>query len=280
MKKLLSIGALALALAVPLAHAQSEPSMSEIYAAAQAGQMDKAHAMVQQVLVTHPHSAKAHYVQAELYAKEGRYALARENLAEAERVAPGLPFAQPQAVNELKAELAGTAAGPTRLAAPMAPAQDNSHWVWLVLLAGGVIVLGYFLFRDRRPAPAGVIYPDAGGSGAMGGAPYGGGPYGGAPYGPGGYGVPPAAPGLGSRIAGGVATGLAVGAGVVAAEAIGERLFGHEDRHAGNAGGYNDGGNYVPVDPNPDMGGNNFGVNDTSWDDGGGSSGSGSDWDN
>ena len=280
MKKFLHIGILALALAAPLAHAQSEPSMSEIYAAAQAGQMDKAHAMVQQVLVTHPNSAKAHYVQAELYAKEGRYALARDNLAEAERIAPGLPFAKPQAVNALKAELAATPARAANgvVAAPVAPAQDNSHWVWLVLLAGGVMVLGYFIFRDRRPAAGPVAYPDAGGAGTMGGAPYGGSPYGGAPYGGGyGYGNPPPAPGIGSRIAGGVATGLAVGAGVVPAEAIGERLFGHEDRRPGNAG-YTDGGNYVPVDTNSDMGGNDFGVNDTSWDGGGGSSGS--DWDN
>ncbi|MEY4140302.1 MAG: hypothetical protein RLZZ371_2484, partial [Pseudomonadota bacterium] len=44
-------------LAAGAAMAQAEPSMSQIYATAQAGKLDEAQVMVQQVLLTHPKSA-------------------------------------------------------------------------------------------------------------------------------------------------------------------------------------------------------------------------------
>ena len=49
-----------------LVMAQQEPTMSQIYSTAQAGKLDQAQVMLQQVLVAHPKSAKAHFVQAEL----------------------------------------------------------------------------------------------------------------------------------------------------------------------------------------------------------------------
>ena len=45
----------------------------------------------------------------------------------------------------------------------------------------------------------------------------------------------------------------------------------------------NAGSNYEPINSNPDMGGDNFGISDTSWDDAGASDaggGGGGDWDN
>ena len=45
-----------------------------------AGHLDQAQQMMTQVLADHPNSAKAHYVQAELYAREGKAALARSEL--------------------------------------------------------------------------------------------------------------------------------------------------------------------------------------------------------
>jgi len=65
--------------------AQSEPTLNQIYEAAQAGRMEQAQVMIQQVLVAHPKSAKAHFVQAELLARQGQTARAREALAEAVR---------------------------------------------------------------------------------------------------------------------------------------------------------------------------------------------------
>lgn len=54
----------AMLLGAGFAMAQSEPNMAQIYATAQAGKLDDAQVMVQQVLLAHPQSAKAHYVQA------------------------------------------------------------------------------------------------------------------------------------------------------------------------------------------------------------------------
>lgn len=272
------------------AMAQTEPTLSQVYTTAQAGKLDEAQLMVQQVLIGHPKSAKAHFVRAELYARQGDLPKARDALAAAEQYAPGLSFAKPDAVQALRTQLAAKApavAGhpPVVDYAPtMAAAPASSGWVLPLLLAAGAIAAGFFIFRRKVPSTMvpQAAYPGmqgglngsqtfgmgnaAGGTGTM--AP--------------GYPQYPAqaGSGMGGRIMGGVATGLAVGAGVMAAEAIGRNLMGNHNTNAGQS--FDHGGNqdYQPIHGNPDMGGADFGVNDaSSWDDanvGGG----GGDWDN
>lgn len=293
-----------------LAMAQAEPTLNEVYATAHAGKLDQAQVMIQQVLVAHPKSAKAHFVRAELYARQGDLERARESLATADKLLPGLGFAKPEAVQALRTQLAGrnapkaqsglapnavTAAAdtgftrPTQYSSPQQAPSSTSSWGMPLLLAGIAIAAGYFIFRRRAPAAA----PQPGGYGLQQGGlsgqqTFGMGGGGGAM--PGGY--PPAegypqqaGSGLGGRIMGGVATGLAVGAGVMAAEAIGRNLMGqHNNADAsqldnGMRGNSND--TYQPIgNTNPDMGGTDFGINDGgSWDSGGGSDGGG-DWDN
>ena len=281
-----------LLLGAGLAMAQQEPSINAIYAAAQAGKMSEAQTMVQQVLVAHPNSAKAHFVQSELFARQGNIPRARESLATAERIAPGLPFAKPEAVAALRSQLNPPSnAGNQRPTAMVSqPAPQSNTWIVPLLLAGGVIVIAYFVFRPKRPNTVvidgnGLQGPQAfGGNGFNGGGAVMQPTYGPSPYGPGGYAQPGygQAPGsgLGGRIMGGVATGLAVGAGVVAAEAIGRNLMGDHERSGHLEGGYSD-ANYEPINPNPNMGGQDFGISDTSsWDDGSSAGGGGSDWDN
>ena len=279
-----------------LAMAQQEPTMNQIYAAAQAGKLDQAQVMVQQVLVAHPKSAKAYFVQSELFARQGNLPKAREALSTAEKFAPGLPFAKPEAVQALQKQLAA----PRNLAVPAtasatydtpAPAKSSSSWLLPAVLAAAVIAAAYFIFR-RKPAQTfdqgnaygnGLNGPQSFGNGGMQPALQPGmqGGYGQQPmYGQPGYGQP-AGSGLGGRIMGGVATGLAVGAGVMAAEAIGRNLMGNHDagaRPVDNSSATN----YEPIgNSNTDMGGQNFGVSDTSWDDAGSSdAGGGGDWDN
>ncbi len=284
-----------------LAMAQSEPTMGQIYDTAKAGKLDQAQVMVQQVLIAHPKSAKAHYVRAELYARQGDLEHARESLATAEQLAPGLPSIKPESVQALRAQLAGKhtatssnnavsndraggySTAPVVHAAPP-PAPASSSWGLPLLLAGVVIVAGYFLFRRRDPAPQASY----GGQNSLAGPQTFGGGGTGYPQYPQGGGYPQAGgTGLGGRIVGGVATGLAVGAGVLAAEAIGRNLMGGHDANAAttnNNYGNNSNNDYQRYDndTNQDMGGANFGANDaSSWDDGGGSSGGGGgDWDN
>jgi clan AA aspartic protease (TIGR02281 family) len=102
-------GALALALcasAPPTRAADPLPTVDQIYLAEQAGRTDDAQRMSAQVLAAHPNSAKAHYVQAELYARAGRISLARTELGIAEQLQPNLQFAKPRAIDELRAQLA------------------------------------------------------------------------------------------------------------------------------------------------------------------------------
>ena len=264
--------------------AQAEPTLDQIYQAANSGRMDDAQAMTDQVLRNHPNSAKAHYVKAELAARQGNATVARQELATAERIAPGLPFAKPGAVRELQTQVShmseapAPATGARRMGGSAGP-QAGPSLPWGKLALGAAVVLAIWALMRRRPAAPQAGY-DAGAAPYGSGTPTAGGMYGPGPGTPGTgpypYGAPGAAPSMGSTLGRGLATGLAVGAGAVAAEEIGRRLFDHRGNplppdvtQAGQAG------NFGLADPssmdNPDMGGQDFGVNDPgSWDDGGG----------
>jgi uncharacterized protein len=270
MRKL--ILSLALGMGVTLAFASAsfaqaaDPTMNQIYDAAAAGHLDQAQQMISQVLTDYPNSAKAHYVQAELYAKEGKPSQARAELGTAERLNPGLTSFSPRSVQELKSQLGmnGTARGQI----VSVPARSTPHFPWgTVLILAVVVGILMMLFRRRTPYSQ---YPAAGPGPGMGGAPGG--------YGP-GYGPAPMGGGMGSGIAGGLASGLAVGAGVVAGEELA-----HHFLDGGRSGGVIPSAEASePVSSNSDMGGADFGASDpgSSWDDGGGfggGGGGGDDW--
>ena len=264
-----------------LAMAQSEPTLNQVYEAAQAGHLEQAQTMMQQVLVAHPNSGKAHYVQAELAARQGQMDRAREALATAEKLSPGLSFAKPEAVQALRTQLAARSS-PRAMNSPAvresAPASPFP-WGLALALGGGLIALAIIMLRKKptpefAPQPIYASQNPAQGSGLMG--PQGFGMGGGAMapgYGQPGYGQPgygqPAGSGMGGRLMGGLATGLAVGAGVMAAEAIGKSLMGGHDDHSRQLDNGNNNGYDQPFTGNNDMGGQNFGVADnSSWDDG------------
>jgi hypothetical protein len=246
------------------APAAADPTMNQIYEAASSGHLDQAQQMITQVLADHPSSAKAHYVQAEIYAKAGNTPMARAELGTAERLNPGLTSFSPRSVQELKSQL-GLTTGARSNQGVFIPARSASHFPWgTVLILAVVVGVLMMLFRRRTPY---TQYPAAGS--VVGGAP-------GAPGGyPPGYGPAPMGGGLGSGIAGGLASGLAVGAGVVA----GEELAHHFLDGGRGAGGVIPAADAAePGFSNGDMGGSDFGANDPgSWDDGGGGGG-GSDW--
>lgn len=345
----LAVAALLSFVGMGVALAQAEPTMKQIYDAAQSGKIEQAQTMVQQVLISHPNSAKAHFVQAELFAKQGDASRSREALVRADKLAPGLPFAKPEAVQALRSQLASKPGAPalkdspnrvnganaTSEAAPAAPSSSFPIGLGLAL-GGGAIALVIFLMRKKpaaqplsqtpyanQGANSTAIGSGLGGSGGPSGSGGLSGPqtfgnagsagngmspgygqpgnaqpgYGQPSYGqPGqpGYGQPAAGGmGMGGRVMGGLATGLAVGAGVMAAQAIGKNLMGNNNEHtnnhsdnsgnAGNANNFNNNANNS-LPGNSDLGGQNFGVNDTgSWDDGGSASADsgdgGGDWD-
>ena len=258
----------------------ADSTIDQVYAAASAGKFGQAQQMMDQVLRDHPNSGKAHFVEAELLAKQGRIAGAKNELSTAERLAPGLPFAKPAAVQELKSLLINDAPrSSTTQFAPQVqqtiPASHSSVPWGLIAIVLAMIALVVFFFNRRSNPTVIQTMPSSGPN-------YGGGFGNSAPS----YGAPPMpmapAGGMGSGILGSLATGAAVGAGVVAGEALMHRVLdgGTQSSAATTSpvisNDWNRGN--TSQEQNYDMGGNDFGLNDdSSWDDSSSSS-SDDDW--
>lgn len=277
------------------AQTAADPTVHQIYQKADSGDLRGARAMIDEVLAHHPGSAKAHYVKAELAARGGDAATARRELQEAEKLAPGLPFAKPEAVSALRAEVerrpaANRAPNGGVPLAPATVAAPAGGIPWGAVLLVGLLGLGVILWLRRPASLAPAAGPGPYARDDAFGRPDGMPPQ---PMPAGGYPMPqPQQPGMASTMMRGLGTGLAVGAGVVAAEEIGRRLFDHGA--GGAAAGF---GGYPPAadsqiardagvdafDPgaNQDMGGQDFGIVDGGgWDDGGAGDVGGNDWDN
>ena len=306
-KSFASMTMLAAAMALSAPVFAAEPTVKEVYAAAQAGNYVEAQAMMDQVLKAHPNSASAHFVEAELLAKQGKFAAAETSLAKAEELAPGLPKVNPTAVSKLRTLLAE--GQKPRADYTQKPARNSNTgyannagsnassggipWGTILILGGGLLGFIWLAsrFMQRRAQQNGGGFDPAGynpGAQQPGYAP-GGYPQQGYPQ-QGGYPQPgygqPQGSGMGSRIMGGLATGAAVGAGIVAGEAIARQFTG--GNHDSGSANHDQPRNDIVYD-NPDdllrrddMGGNDFGVSG-GWDDSGGGGGDGGggggDWD-
>jgi hypothetical protein len=154
---------------LPAMAADADPTVQQIYDAARSGHLDQAQTMMSQVLRDHPDSSKAHYVQAELYAREGNLGSARSELARADQLDPGLTKENPRSVQELKSQLGLVRRNESSFGGvTAAPAATHFPWVTIVILA---LVVGVFwmLFRRRRTSyPVGVA-PGAYGPGGYAG---------------------------------------------------------------------------------------------------------------
>lgn len=252
--------------------AAEDATMHEVYTAAKAGKFDEAQAMMDKVLRDHPKSAKAHFVESELLAKQGRFTEAEAEFRTAERIAPGLPFAKPTSVEQLKGRLEAAQTAHSRPAPQAIAAEARGAGIPWSLLLGGAGLIAFILFAVRFMNSRTGATMGGGGAGSMSGyrpsqpmSPY-------SPTGPAPMMGPSAGGGMGSGILGGLATGAAVGAGMVAGEAL-MHHFTDSNRASNNTFDTP----YVRDDqsaPN-DMGGTDFGVSDaSSWDD---SSGGGAD---
>ena len=147
-----------------VAMAQTEPTIKQIYDAAESGKVEQAQTMVQQVLIAHPNSARAHFVQAELFARQGLPSRGREALLAAEKLAPGLPFAKPDAVQALRTQLASRpaapvskepvnrAAGSSMSGESSMPSKASSFPWGLGLALGGVAIAVALFFMRKKPA--------------------------------------------------------------------------------------------------------------------------------
>jgi hypothetical protein len=247
--------------------AEPDPTVHQVYEAAQSGHLAQAQQMMDQVLRDHPRSAKAHYVSAELYTREGRFPLAQQELNTAQRLDPSGSFASPAALLALRNQLSQA---PAAHVVGTLPSHGSFSWTPILLVIAGV---GVLMFVWRRRSAQQTMYPQYS-NGMPANAP--------ASFGGPGVGV---TPGVGSGLGSSLASGLAVGAGVVAGEELAHHFLDSDRRPS----------NVLPADDavenprsgqgNSDLGGNDFGVSGgDSWDDSGDSSnfggggGGGDDW--
>lgn len=258
--------------------AADDASLHQVFQAAEAGNFKEAQSMMDNVLKNHPNSAKAHFVEAELLAKQGLNHDARAELSKAEQLEPALTFAKPEALQSLRSRIAGTAplaSQPTIVQQSAPSITMPNNWLMPVLLFVGLGVLILFvmaLFRrntqslpsnnyaGRTPTPN---YGPAGnpgmGSAGMGSAM-----------------GQPTAGGMGSGLMGNLATGAALGAGVVAGEALMHHFIDGDHNNPAPQNQQPERSPWSSPDNTPsndnsnnyDMGGNDFGVQDSSsWDD-------------
>lgn len=271
------------------APAPKEPTIQQIYEAANGGRMSDADAMIAKVLKNHPNSAKAHFVHSELLAAEGKLDDARSELAKAKTLSPELDFAKPEAVERLTNKLDKPApqvgSTPSRLSEPATPAprvaeSKTGSVPWMPIALLGLLVVGYLAFRRRVAPPAAPVAPSYGPGPGMQGAPAGYGSYGPAagnwtPAPP-----PAASPGMGLGSA--LATGAAVGVGAMVAQEAVRHWMHRGDNNVIDSG--DSGKTHVADNGNTEMGrglwpssttpesdrivDNDFGIKDTSsWDD-------------
>ncbi len=272
------------------------PTVQQVEAAARAGRYTQAESMMSEVVAAKPESARAHYIYAELLARNGNLAKASEEAAKARQIDPKLAFTEPERFTAFEQSLqraqapaetprsrttapVAPAYAPAAAAAPAMASSGNTGipgWVWFV----GLIVLAIVLWRGfarSRAASAG----SAGSPGAMattGGPnnPY---PYPNAGVSPGAQGYAPNGVPQGRAGSGLLGTGLAVAGGVAGGMLIDQMLHrGHDGGSANNAAGA---GNLEPGAfglSSPGSGSNpladqpiDYGQGGDNWDSGGGS---------
>jgi hypothetical protein len=255
-----------------IAFAEDSPTLDQVYQAAHANKLADAQKMMDKVLKEHPNSAKAHFVEAEILAKQGQMGQAEAEMNIAERLKPDLSFAKPQAVQDLKNRIAAAHRVSQPLVSNVQSVVGNS-FPWGILFLGlGVTAIIFFVIRaikSRNTANVPNNYQPGSQNASASPVPmqrYGSAaaPAAGAGVAPG---AAPAGGGIGSGIMGGLATGAAVGVGMVAAEALAHRFMdgGHSATNAASSA--------APVadtwgGSSNDMGGTDFGIADnSSWSD-------------
>ena len=249
--------------------AESDITMHQVYLAAAAGKFTEAQSMMDKVLSEHPNSAKAHFVEAELLAKQGQLNKAASELNIAEALQPGLTFAKPQSVKELKNKIGAPSPNimQTNINNKTESTSGVKEWLPTILLLMGLVLIiwliRFMMQRNAKAIPANK-YNHAGNTNSQNTPPAGTNnttPATGQP----------ANGGMGSGLMGNLASGAFLGAGIVAGEALMHHFVdGHRD---------NDRSETPLTDTSPwetttvsnnndNMGGTDFGIaDDSSWDD-------------
>jgi len=229
MKKLIA----GMALALAALGAWALPTLEQVENEVRLGHLTNAEAMMREVVTAKPGSARAHYIYAEVLARNGNFAAASEQARLARQADPQKFTAFESLLARQGASTASRTAARTPATGPAdravaPPASGLPGWIWGALLAIAAVVLWRGFSRSRAGTTSGMaagsVYgaPGAVGTGVgTGYAPYGSNP----PYGP--AGVPGARSGM-------LGAGLA-GAGGFAAGMLADEVL-HRHRDGGRAG--------------------------------------------
>lgn len=228
-----------MALALAALAAWALPTLEQVENEVRLGHLTTAESMMSEVVAARPGSARAHHVYAEVLARSGKFADARDQARLARQADPQIRFTDPTKFasfeqlleREQRASSARAGAAPAlaALPAPPTPSGGMPAWIWLALIAVAAILLWRGFSRSRSAAASAGL---AAGPNAMTpGVPPAYGPVGSANpgYGPGSpYGGAP------SRSSGMLGTGLAAAGGFAAGMLADELL--HRP-HAGPGAG-------------------------------------------
>lgn len=279
MKKILFALALSASLTgVAMAEADVSPAM--VKQALASGDYHQAEQELNQVVAQHPDSAKAHYVLAQVLAKEGNLQGARQQLAQAAQIDPAIHFTSQERYNAFRAEL-GQAMGElsghraasvtsysqpaTATARPAGQGHGFGLIIGLVILLAVIALIWRAFNRSSRNRP--TMPPQNFNNGGYGNNNY-------------GYGQPPQPPpygpqggaGGGRSVMGQVAsTAAGVAGGMLAADAIEGMLHHGGEANAATPPAFGGNGN-LDNDPLRNIGNSNvdMGNDDSGW--GGGDS--------
>jgi hypothetical protein len=249
-----------LALAVAAFGAWALPTLQQVQEEVRLGHLANAESMMREVVAARPESARAHYVYAEILARNGNFAEATEQARLARAADPKITFTDPEkfrAFEQLLQRERDTATSRARQApsgsvldapavrldtpAPQPEPRTGSGvpgWIWLV----GIGVVVFVLWRAaqrRRAAVAGAgsftPYGSAAGSPGM-GPGYGPQSPGGVAYGqPGQPGHGPYGPPTAPAGSGMLGTGLAAAGGFAAGMLADRMLHGRPDQPSSGA---------------------------------------------
>ena len=248
--------------------AEADATMHDVYLAAEAGKFAEAQSMMDKVLSDHQNSAKAHFVEAELLAKQGQYSNASLELSKAEQLQPGLPFVKPETLQKLKSLIAGTSNNSVQptIAGQALPGNAKEWMPVLLFVLGLSFIILLIVFLRQRYSNAAPANNYAGNVSGRNIPPVG-------TNAPGSVMGQPSAGGMGSGLMGNLATGAALGAGVVAGEALMHHFIDGDgkDNNVNTDHTLPDSSPWSGADhvaDNDDMGGTDFGIADaSSWDD-------------
>jgi hypothetical protein len=253
-----------LALALATLGAWALPTLQQVEDEVRLGHLGNAESMMREVVAARPESARAHYVYAEILARNGRFAEATEQAHMARQADPKIGFTEPEKFQAFERLLERERQATARSAQGTAPAalgggagSSNEAlravpgvpgWIWIAGLALLAVVAwrGFARSRAQAASPAGAGWPtaSAAGSSTAPGAPSVG------PYGPAGGASPYAPPGAASARSGMLGTGLAAAGGFAAGMLADELLNRRHDAPSGALDGLGP-RSFAPLDGDP-----------------------------